>query len=111
MKNARLEPPSPFSSIHLVPRQQLQSSFQEDTPADGSHRLSFAMPQPQLMSATDSLSTVVPPREQHERKPLAVVTPATMLQELFELLEDYSPVWYTEETHHRAVAALKLAMR
>ena len=37
--------------------------------------------------------------------------PATVLKELFELLEDYAPVWYTEETHHRAVAALAQSMQ
>jgi hypothetical protein len=34
------------------------------------------------------------------------ITPAAVLQELFELLEDYSPIWYTQESHDRAVAAL-----
>ncbi len=28
------------------------------------------------------------------------------LRELFELLEDYAPAWYTEELHNRAAAAL-----
>jgi hypothetical protein len=28
------------------------------------------------------------------------------LRELFELLEDYAPTWYTEEHHARAAAAL-----
>ena len=31
----------------------------------------------------------------------------TVLRELFELLEDYGPAWYTEETHERALAALR----
>ena len=30
----------------------------------------------------------------------------TVLEELFVLLEDYGPVWYTEEHHNRAVNAL-----
>jgi hypothetical protein len=34
------------------------------------------------------------------------ITPVAVLQELFELLEDYSPVWYTQENHDRALAAL-----
>jgi hypothetical protein len=29
-----------------------------------------------------------------------------VLKELFELLEDYAPTWYTQEIHDRAVAAL-----
>jgi hypothetical protein len=28
--------------------------------------------------------------------------------ELFELLEEYAPVWYTEEHHNRALAVLEL---
>ncbi len=34
------------------------------------------------------------------------VSPRVVLEELFELLEDYAPTWYTEEHHNRAVAAL-----
>ena len=30
----------------------------------------------------------------------------TVLEELFVLLEDYAPVWYTEEHHKRAIDAL-----
>ncbi len=33
--------------------------------------------------------------------------PIVVLRELFELLEDYGPAWYTQEFHDRAVAALK----
>ena len=32
--------------------------------------------------------------------------PLAILRELFELLEDYAPTWYTEELHNRAGAAL-----
>jgi hypothetical protein len=32
--------------------------------------------------------------------------PSAILRELFELLEDYAPSWYTEELHNRAAAAL-----
>jgi len=32
--------------------------------------------------------------------------PIAALRELFNLLEEYSPSWYTEEHHKRAVAAL-----
>jgi hypothetical protein len=35
------------------------------------------------------------------------VTPMVALKDLFELLEDYSPMWYTEETRERAMSALK----
>jgi hypothetical protein len=30
-----------------------------------------------------------------------------VLFELFQLLEDYAPAWYTEEHHNRAAAALE----
>ena len=33
-------------------------------------------------------------------------TPEAVLEELFRLLEEYGPSWYTEEHHNRAVAAL-----
>ena len=42
-------------------------------------------------------------------KPINNAMPVNMrlaLQELFELLEDYAPSWYTEEHHNRAAAAL-----
>ena len=35
-----------------------------------------------------------------------VVTTKVVLEELFSLLEEYGPTWYTEEHHKRAVAAL-----
>ena len=41
--------------------------------------------------------------EEAERVPSA----REVLEELFQLLEGYAPVWYTEEHHNRAVAALR----
>lgn len=35
-----------------------------------------------------------------------VPTTREVLKELFLLLEDYAPTWYTEAHHNRAVAAL-----
>jgi len=32
--------------------------------------------------------------------------PLAVLRELFELLQDYAPIWYTEELHTRAAVAL-----
>jgi hypothetical protein len=40
-------------------------------------------------------------------EPQRVPTAREVLEELFELLEDYAPTWYTEEHHNRAVAALR----
>ena len=34
----------------------------------------------------------------------------TVLEEVFELLEDYAPLWYTEEHHERILAALRIGM-
>lgn len=34
------------------------------------------------------------------------VEPLSILRDLFELLEDYAPIWYTEELHNRAASAL-----
>jgi hypothetical protein len=45
------------------------------------------------------------PSEDTERVP----TTREVLQELFQLLEEYAPTWYTEEHHNRAVAALRSA--
>jgi hypothetical protein len=39
--------------------------------------------------------------------PFQSVDPKVVLEELFELLEDYGPGWYTEDHHNRAVAALR----
>ena len=43
--------------------------------------------------------------EGHENAP----STREVLQEFFQLLEDYAPTWYTEEHHDRAVAALRAA--
>lgn len=32
--------------------------------------------------------------------------PKTILEDLFKLLEDYGPAWYTEELHNRAIDAM-----
>lgn len=36
----------------------------------------------------------------------AKLDPRDVLEEVFLLLEDYGPTWYTEEHHNRIVAAL-----
>ena len=52
------------------------------------------------LSSTVSLRDAEP-----EQRPDAA---RAVLAELFELLEDYAPTWYTEELHNRAGAALGL---
>lgn len=39
------------------------------------------------------------------------VNPSEVLVELFELLEEYAPSWYTEEHHDRALSALRILRR
>ena len=55
-------------------------------------------------------STVVPPNTQLDldrfQSDLASLTPGHQPQSLFSLLEEYSPLWYTEEHHHQAASAL-----
>ena len=36
-----------------------------------------------------------------------IPTTREVLEELFQLLEEYAPMWYTEQHHNRAVAALQ----
>jgi hypothetical protein len=38
--------------------------------------------------------------------PRPAPTPRAVLKELFDLLEEYAPIWYSEELHDRAKAAL-----
>lgn len=38
------------------------------------------------------------------------LAPVEVLQELFLLLEEFGPQWYTEEQHNRAVAALTIGL-
>jgi hypothetical protein len=42
------------------------------------------------------------PHEPHQDVP----STREVLEELFQLLEEYAPTWYTEALHNRAVAAL-----
>jgi hypothetical protein len=46
-----------------------------------------------------SVNTVVVPQ-------MFATEPVAVLREVFELLQDYAPIWYTEELHNRMAAAL-----
>ena len=52
----------------------------------------------ELMSDVKLVSSRILPRNTPKTE--------TVLQELFVLLEDYAPTWYTKEHHDRAIAAL-----
>ena len=53
----------------------------------------------------EKAETSVPFDRLHESHPTA----KEALAELIALLESYSPVWYTEEHHNRAMSALQHA--
>lgn len=111
MENARREQSRASLSIHLVPKKGSNTAVLQDVSADPLQSLSRREPQPGSaisiqFSSADHGSTV-----SRGLVSLSVLDPVTVLRELFELLEDYSPVWYSEENHNRAVAALKLATR
>lgn len=38
---------------------------------------------------------------------LDLESPESVLRDLFDLLEEYGPSWYTEELHNRAASALE----
>jgi hypothetical protein len=42
-----------------------------------------------------------------ESHPGELSNPKEVLQEVFDLLEEFSPAWYSEELHSRAIAVLK----
>lgn len=44
-------------------------------------------------------------RSTHSKAP-HTLNPRMVLEELFNLLEDYSPTWYTEDHRRRALAAM-----
>ena len=46
-------------------------------------------------------------RKQDSELDASAPTAHEVLEELFLLLEEYAPAWYTEEQHNRAVAALR----
>jgi hypothetical protein len=112
MEKSKAEPSAEARSIHLVPRRPLQLALADIVAADSSQLLP-----PELHQQRSRQNTGFQNSEHHSggdyskdsvgRAPLSRLNPATVLRELFELLEDYSPIWYTEENHDRAVAALR----
>jgi hypothetical protein len=42
-----------------------------------------------------------------ESRPTNVSDPREVLERVFELLEEFGPVWYTEDLHDRVVEALR----
>ena len=56
---------------------------------------------PELKRATATVPISYPERPNK-------VTAEEALRDLFELLEEYSPTWYTEEHRNKAAAALRI---
>lgn len=44
-------------------------------------------------------------------RPASMAEVAEVYAEMFHLLEEYGPVWYTEELHERAAAGLEILQR
>ncbi len=76
-----------------------------EAPVDVFH-LTLRLPRQSSTIPAHSLSDDYTSAETGDPLSLQGLDPATVLRELFELLEDYSPIWYTEQHHDRAVAAL-----
>jgi hypothetical protein len=62
--------------------------------------------QDRVMNAAESMENESAPTGAERRKEPAALNPITVLRELFELLEDYAPTWYSEERHRRAEAVI-----
>ena len=60
------------------------------------------------MSDSESDQATGSHREESDASPAQLESIAEVFRELFNLLEQYAPVWYTEEHHNLAVAALRV---
>jgi hypothetical protein len=63
---------------------------------------------PEVQVNVERLDQTNPKNGNHANagKQLTAPSVRTVLEEVFELLEDYAPLWYTEEQHDRILAAL-----
>lgn len=105
MANARQEPSDQPREVHLVPEKRVTPEIARDP-----FRRSRRAHQQKCAIVPDALSAAFTSTEIREGAHSTRLSPTTVLRELFELLEDYAPAWYTEEMHHRAMAALKRRM-
>ncbi len=58
------------------------------------------------MNRKRATAKIVDETRRQQPEPRPAPTPRAVLKELFDLLEEYAPVWYTQELHDRAEAAL-----
>lgn len=64
------------------------------------------------MDIQSSRNKAVPgTKKEHSQESSQFKTVSAAFLELFELLEEYAPSWYTEEHHNRAVAAQRILMK
>ena len=59
------------------------------------------------MSHSESNEVSADRRKEFDAFQTRIAHAAEVFRELTNLLEEYAPVWYTEEHHNRAVAALR----
>ena len=63
------------------------------------------------MAVQQSDERALPPNKDDESHQSQFTVVANAFQELLELLEEYSPVWYTEQHRNRALAARRVLER
>ena len=56
---------------------------------------------PKNLATSTARSAIIP-----KRAGSGLVPPLAIFSEMFELLEDYAPLWYSEDLHNRATRAL-----
>jgi hypothetical protein len=64
-----------------------------------------------VVDTQSSRKKAVPGIKKEDSQESQFKTVSAAFLELFELLEEYAPSWYTEEHHNRAVAAQRILMK
>jgi hypothetical protein len=99
------------TGIHLVQENGKRAIQDSDFAPASTPRLPVRYPHNQLTAPACNASEASRPIAPGKPTTLSLVNSTTVLKELFELLEEYSPVWYTEDNHNRALAALAQTAR
>lgn len=103
MHRSMVDQLDPLRSNHIEARRGV--CLPEDAQGDSSNSLCIRWLQDRVMNAGEYAASDVAATEPEEHK--TALTPIAVLRELFELLEDYAPTWYSEESHRRAETILK----
>jgi len=101
----------PSMSIHIEAKRGVEVCQGEDVQGDQSSPLCLRWLHDRVMNAGEPEDSEPAASEPEKRKAPAALNPIIVLRELFELLEDYAPAWYSEENHRRAEAILKAGAR